>query len=135
MYLRRARMALRSASFALPLLSTRRSSSAAPTARGRSGQTERLTGSAVVLVCMQSKSWAWEGEEIENEHSTYRLNSSLNGSSFKNTHGYLRRLLNRSSSFLTEFTAPWTSLFRASITRVAFARGSLVSHGSGSSST
>lgn len=54
--------------------------------------------------------------------ATYFLKSSENGSSFKNVQGYLYFLLNLSSNSLTLFIALSTSLFRANIRMVAFAR-------------
>lgn len=48
---------------------------------------------------------------------------SVNGSSFRKTHGYLCFPLKRSSSCLIDSAASLTSLLRTSMTMTAFARG------------
>ena len=53
---------------------------------------------------------------------THSLNSSEKGTSFKKTHGYPKRLLNRSSSCWTLDRAPSSSEFLASMSKTAFAR-------------
>ena len=54
--------------------------------------------------------------------TTYSLNSSVNGTSFRKTQGYPNRLLKRSSSCLTLDKALSSSEFRTSMMRAALAR-------------